>query len=1038
MKTRFLITMWLVLCTLLAAEEKQENHLQKSAVKSTKYFDINRIKSAIRNDGIFARHPITGNADFYFDRDQLIYTLGLWIAAKVNGEIRASAADYLTDWVGGAIDEYGNPFGKEDSTFRIYKISRGDNAINNPDYAEWPIELGAPSDGQDNPLLIGDQTLWGCFVDSYIDDRIHNHCLPLGAEVHLTAWGWEEIDNVIFLRWEIINKSDENWEECYFGIYSDPDLFDAGNDLTASDSTLNLVYCYDGRSYYMDFPYHAAGYQILESPIISSPGDTAITFLGEKFGFKNVPVYSPRMEKNMGLPDGRWNDIPYNELAAPYIYNRLRCLNFIGEPAIDPIANLPSNWIFSGDPVTGSGWIETVHPRDRRMMPSTGPITLAPGDTSFITMAIIATSNKDQRTNIVDLKNDAHFIRDAFRYRFKVRAKTNIEIEHSSSTESKVSVKAHVRSEILLSSVQAKFYTYHDELIHVVDLFDDGAHFDEMANDSIYGNAWLATPRDEPLYLNVIISDLWGNQYRFERTQSYITLSSQINFEIQILGDHLNHDGKANPGENLRLGFELANNYPFDLGNVSLSITSIDPHISFNPVSFYLDSIKPGMSKQTDYNLSDRYSYLTFDIPSGIPDTHKIALQAEIYEQGHRHWTEVIQIPLLPFDYVPNEIIPTQISGKSDASFVVRILDPNELTGHSYMIAICDSINEKKDKGFHLIDQSLADTALFNSPAPDKYAYNIPVTNGFKVIYGDIPKGGFKEVLYIDIEAGHPAGFEGVNFGGTYFNNGISLGLAAEDEFYHVELEFTNSIDSTGVIGLSRGQNAFRYEYTPNTNPTGFLPCPFHAWKIVRGEGIGRLNACFIENPYLPTFDNTWAPDASQYGGFEVLYIMSSNYDSTGQLYMGKKIDLSNVLFKVHLRLKSATSLMDAGDKMVFNWEYPATTEDKFVFIPTQIEARENPALLKSFELFQNYPNPFNHTTQIRFSMHENGQVQLNIFNLQGQLVKKVIDEVKQSGTHQILWDGTDQSNQPVCLGLYFYQFKMNNQVHTKKMLLLK
>jgi hypothetical protein len=153
---------------------------------------------------------------------------------------------------------------------------------------------------------------------------------------------------------------------------------------------------------------------------------------------------------------------------------------------------------------------------------------------------------------------------------------------------------------------------------------------------------------------------------------------------------------------------------------------------------------------------------------------------------------------------------------------------------------------------------------------------------------------------------------------------------------------------------------------------------------------------------------------------------------------MGKKIDLGDVLFKVHLRLKSATSLVDAGDKMVFNWEYPATIEDKFVFIPTQIEARENTALLRSFVLFQNYPNPFNHTTQIRFSMHENGQVQLNIFNLQGQLVKKVIDEVKQSGTHQILWDGTDQSNQPVCLGLYFYQFKMNNQVHTKKMLLLK
>ncbi|MCD4665486.1 MAG: hypothetical protein K8R68_09450, partial [Bacteroidales bacterium] len=414
-RTKFIFAFF-ILYSVLLAEDNQQALLKKTTIESAKYFDVNRISCAVQNNGVFARQPVTGNSDFSLDGNYVIYTSGLWIAAKVNGEVRASAADFNTDFIGGAIDDLGNPFGKEDSTFRVYKISRGDNAANNPDYAEWPIELGAPSDEQGNPLLIGDQTLWCSFTDAFVEDRIwYNICPPLNAEIHLTVWGWEHIDNVMFLRWEIINKSNETWDDAYFGIYSDPDVMNANDDLTGSDSTLNLAYCYDGKDQWGILPYHAVGYQMLGSPIVASDGDTAVTFWGVKPGYQNIPVYAPRMEKNLGRSNQGWNDISYQtDHTAQQVYNRLNCLDYDGNPAIDPITNQPSKWVFSGDPVAGTGWLEDIMPRDRRIMVSTGPISIAPGDTSAITLAIIPVC-RDYRLNCVfDLKQQAQGMRSVF------------------------------------------------------------------------------------------------------------------------------------------------------------------------------------------------------------------------------------------------------------------------------------------------------------------------------------------------------------------------------------------------------------------------------------------------------------------------------------------------------------------------------------------------------------------------------------------------------------------------------------------------
>lgn len=96
------------------------------------------------------------------------------------------------------------------------------------------------------------------------------------------------------------------------------------------------------------------------------------------------------------------------------------------------------------------------------------------------------------------------------------------------------------------------------------------------------------------------------------------------------------------------------------------------------------------------------------------------------------------------------------------------------------------------------------------------------------------------------------------------------------------------------------------------------------------------------------------------------------------------------------------------------------------------------PGLPASYALFQNCPNPFNPTTEIRFDVPENIQVQLKIYNTLGQEVTTLLDQVRPAGSYTIQWNGKNSSGLPVAAGMYLYQFKAGNFTSTKKMLLLK
>ncbi len=100
--------------------------------------------------------------------------------------------------------------------------------------------------------------------------------------------------------------------------------------------------------------------------------------------------------------------------------------------------------------------------------------------------------------------------------------------------------------------------------------------------------------------------------------------------------------------------------------------------------------------------------------------------------------------------------------------------------------------------------------------------------------------------------------------------------------------------------------------------------------------------------------------------------------------------------------------------------------------------AKPESTLPEGYELEQNYPNPFNPTTRIAFTLPSAQRAKLQVFNVQGRLVKTLIDGEMEAGSHAVEWHATDDSGAPVASGVYLYRLTTAQGSVTKKMSLVK
>ncbi|MDZ7333722.1 MAG: GDSL-type esterase/lipase family protein [candidate division KSB1 bacterium] len=92
----------------------------------------------------------------------------------------------------------------------------------------------------------------------------------------------------------------------------------------------------------------------------------------------------------------------------------------------------------------------------------------------------------------------------------------------------------------------------------------------------------------------------------------------------------------------------------------------------------------------------------------------------------------------------------------------------------------------------------------------------------------------------------------------------------------------------------------------------------------------------------------------------------------------------------------------------------------------------------KSFKLAQNYPNPFNPTTMIEYQLPEQTHVTIVIYNMLGQEVRSLVDEIKPAGYHSVIWNGLDNSGGMVTSGVYYYRMTTPSFNEVKKMVLVR
>lgn len=394
--------------------------LSKAAVQSFFLFEANRIGTWTTNVGEIVSFRKTGNPGMEWPINSgktINFQSGLWIGGMVGTQIRTAAAEYAVEFVPGTFEDWRN---QDDPKYRVYTITRKDFVDPGVDFIEWPFEDGAPmlldddgmpilneESGNPIPGLIGDQLSWSVFNDA--DPVAHVNPFntpPLGVEVQQTLWAFDRADafgDMIFMKYLIINKGNNLIDDVYLSFWADIDLGFVTDDLIGSDTLLSLGYNYnDGPDPIYGASPPAIGYDFFQGPIVVSPGDTAkvsrnFRSSGKVPGFKNLPMTSLSHYENGG-PEGTGDPNTAQEM-----YWFQQGLDGLGGVKVDPTTGLVTPYSYPGDPVTGEGWLRT-DAKDMRFMLTTGPFTLAVGDTQEMVGGMIVAQGTSALNSITKLK----------------------------------------------------------------------------------------------------------------------------------------------------------------------------------------------------------------------------------------------------------------------------------------------------------------------------------------------------------------------------------------------------------------------------------------------------------------------------------------------------------------------------------------------------------------------------------------------------------------------------------------------------------
>ena len=281
-----------------------------------------------------------------------------------------------------------------------------------------------------------------------------------------------------------------------------------------------------------------------------------------------------------------------------------------------------------------------------------------------------------------------------------------------------------------------------------------------------------------------------------------------------------------------------------------------------------------------------------------------------------------------------------------------------------------------------------------------------------------------------DASAPSGDGFAGqMNIDSTYASLGLAYAGSASMTDYAVEadvfLQMNNSYRQSLMtrIGFDESGEAWAYEMSANFYaPFGSYKIQFRKWNTSSGN-IAYL-AEWTDD--MPTTDGWYNMRIESVGNSHTCYLDG--------VELGTATDTTSA------------GMIESGYYGVYCWDMwngdAAIRVDNWKVESlggtTGIDDNDITQIPEEFILEQNYPNPFNPTTTISFDLSNSMNVSLSIFNVNGQLVRSLIDNNYSANHHTVTWNGKNNLGKNVPAGLYFYTLSGNATSVTKKMIYLK
>ncbi len=271
----------------------------------------------------------------------------------------------------------------------------------------------------------------------------------------------------------------------------------------------------------------------------------------------------------------------------------------------------------------------------------------------------------------------------------------------------------------------------------------------------------------------------------------------------------------------------------------------------------------------------------------------------------------------------------------------------------------------------------------------------------------------------------------------TYTDNNLTSG---KTYYYALSVTDINQVESfySEVLGITPG-NSFTFQ-SEDATLIGTVSVDNNNLGY-HGTGFTNFDASnsAVEFTYLPGFG----------GGDRTLIFRYAlgNTDRTGNLIVNgntKSLTMRSTTEWTNYLYDSVGVTLNEGYNNTIRFAAIGNdfgNLDEITIVPRAITAVESEDkknnIPTEFQLYQNYPNPFNPQTTITFALPKAAAVSINLYDINGRLIRKLVNEKYQTGVHKITFDGTNLGS-----GVYFVHVRMlslgKQAVFTKKMILLK